>query len=80
MIGLIVSVAVQLWIFLGSQIYRKQMRSFALPTRIDGCIAMRGNISLPFNMTMFSNFLNETLTTTGIAETVVKYVKVVSER
>jgi hypothetical protein len=58
LIGLIVSVAVQLWIFMGSQIYRKQMRSFVLPTRIDGCIEMRGNISLPFNTTIYSTAAN----------------------
>ncbi len=66
LIGLIVSVAVQLWIFMGSQIYRKEMRSFVLPTRIDGCI--RDNLSIPLNTTMYS-------TATSLIQTVVKYVE-----
>ncbi len=65
MIGLIVSVAVQLWIFMGSQIYRKEMRSFVLPTRIDGCIGIRDNMSLPLNTTMYS-------TVTSVIQTAVK--------
>ncbi len=67
---MIVSVVVQIWIFLGSQIYRNEMRSFRLPTRIDGCIGIKDNITIPL-----TRMWNETLTTTGVIQTMVKYVE-----
>jgi len=72
LIGLIVSVIIQIWIFLGSQIYRNEMRSFRLPTRIDGCAALRDNITLALNTTIYSNLWNETSNVTTI-KTIVKY-------
>jgi hypothetical protein len=45
---------VQVWIFLGAQFLRNQMRSFRLPTRIDGCLGMRGNLTMLFNKTRTS--------------------------
>jgi len=48
------------------------MRSFRLPTRIDGCIGIKENATLLLNSTIW----NETLTTTtGLVQTVVKYVE-----
>ncbi len=72
---MIVSVIVQIWIFLGSQIYRSEMRSFRLPTRIDGCIALRGNVTLALDTMISSALWNETSTTSGLMQTVVKYVE-----
>jgi len=46
------------------------MRSFTLPTRIDGCIEIRDNVTMPLN-----TIWNETLTTTGVMQTIVKYVE-----
>lgn len=37
LIGFIASLVFQLWIFLGAQITKKQMRSFALPLSTDNC-------------------------------------------
>ncbi|CAF0857456.1 unnamed protein product [Adineta ricciae] len=68
LIGLIVSVIVQIWIFLGSQFLRTQMRSFRLPTRIDGCHLMRDNITSLFNTTMNSSILS----TTSLSATMIK--------
>jgi hypothetical protein len=47
------------------------MRSFRLPTRIDGCNIVRDNITTLFNTTI----LNETTTTTSLIQTVVKFVE-----
>ncbi len=52
------------------------MRAFALPTRIDGCIGIRDNISIALNMTMNSTLWNETLSTTTLIQTIVKYVEI----
>lgn len=54
LVGLIVSVIVQVWIFFGSQILRHQMRSFRLPTRLDGCHLLYNNITLAWNETMLT--------------------------
>ena len=45
------------------------MRSFRLPTRIDGCVAMRGNITEIFNTTI-------TTTTPSVFQTVIKFVEI----
>lgn len=37
---MIVSVLIQIWIFLGSQVLRHKMRSFLIPTCIDGCAVL----------------------------------------
>ena len=49
------------------------MRSFRLPTRIDGCEEMRDNITMSFNTTIYSTLWNATSTTTSVMKTVVKY-------
>jgi hypothetical protein len=51
------------------------MRSFRLPTRIDGCNNVRENITTLFNTTIYSSILNETTTTTSLIQTVVKFVE-----
>ncbi len=63
---MIVSVIIQIWVFIGSQVLRREMRSFRLPTRIDGCVAMRGNITNIFNTT----------TTASVFQTVIKFVEI----
>ncbi|CAF0801152.1 unnamed protein product [Rotaria sp. Silwood1] len=72
LIALIVSVLIQIWIFFGSQILRHQMRSFRLPTRIDGCLGVNETMSVLFNTTIYSSTWNTTTTTSFIHKVVKK--------
>ncbi|CAF1284539.1 unnamed protein product [Rotaria sordida] len=72
LVALIVSVLIQIWIFFGSQILRHQMRSFRLPTRIDGCLEVNETMSALFNTTIYSSTWNKTTTMTTIIHKVVK--------
>lgn len=75
---MIVSVVIQIWVFIGSQVLKNEMRSFRIPTRIDGCAAIRGNITNVLNATTYTLSWNTTTTTatmtTGILKTIVKSV------
>ncbi|CAF2718740.1 unnamed protein product [Rotaria sp. Silwood2] len=72
LIALIVSLLIQIWIFFGSQILRHQMRSFRLPTRIDGCLGVNETMTALFNTTIYSSTWNETTTTISSVHKVVK--------
>ncbi|CAF3955756.1 unnamed protein product [Rotaria sordida] len=72
LVALIVSVLIQIWIFFGSQILRHQMRSFRLPTRIDGCLEVNETMSALFNTTIYSSTWNKTTTMTTVIHKIVK--------
>ncbi|CAF2511489.1 unnamed protein product [Rotaria sp. Silwood2] len=72
LIALIVSLLIQIWMFFGSQILRHQMRSFRLPTRIDGCLGVNETMTALFNTTIYSSTWNETTTTISSVHKVVK--------
>ncbi|CAF1115543.1 unnamed protein product [Rotaria sordida] len=72
LVALIVSVLVQIWIFFGSQILRHQMRSFRLPTRIDGCLEVNETMSALFNTTIYSSTWSKTTTMTTVIHKIVK--------
>ncbi|CAF0974822.1 unnamed protein product [Adineta steineri] len=71
LIGLIVSVIIQIWIFVGSQVLRSEMRSFRLPTRIDGCTNLRENVTMLVNTTITSPIWYQTQTT-SLCRTLIK--------
>ncbi|CAF3814058.1 unnamed protein product [Adineta steineri] len=71
LIGLIVSVIIQIWIFVGSQVLRSEMRSFRLPTRIDGCTNIRENVTMLVNTTITSPIWYQTQTT-SLCRTLIK--------
>jgi hypothetical protein len=76
LVGLVVSVLVQIWIFFGAQVLRNEMRSFRLPTRIDGCIGLNGSLTASFNTTAYSSlWANSTAMTTAFMKTAIKFVE-----